>query len=90
MIFLANCPAKLADKAQLGPVYDALGTLAAETMCGGIDRRGTDFACHILREFGLLARRLGRSAACVFIDARDAFYSLIHEAFLGARLRAKC
>jgi len=71
-------------------IEPALGEYAGETQCGGILSRSTDFATHTVRLFFEWAAmpihvhdatvcKSSVSAACVFYDLSDAFYTMISQ-----------
>ena len=53
-ILLASNVAKARENVLFPAVQQALADLAPTSMCGGIARRGTDFASHIMRAFSRL------------------------------------
>ena len=52
-------------------------------MCGGLRRRGTDFTVQIMREQALQAKRDKETCSQIFLDAKDAFYSIQRSAATG-------
>jgi hypothetical protein len=82
-ILLASNVAKAGEKVLFPAVQQALADLAPSSMCGGIARRGTDFASHILRELAADGHCRNVSTSLLFVDAKDAFYALVKSAVTG-------
>ena len=88
-IMLGVGPCKRYHKAIRTHVEPALESFAGKTQCGGISSRSTDFASHMVRLFFTWAKMpihstgfnttSAFSAACVFSDLSNAFYSMIRQ-----------
>ena len=67
-------------------LLERVGLFAHTTQCGGLLRRGTHFAAHMVRSFCMLAALTGESCAVFFGDLIAAFDSVVREIIMGGRL----
>eukprot|EP00929_Paragymnodinium_shiwhaense_P051450 TRINITY_DN25890_c0_g1_i1.p1 TRINITY_DN25890_c0_g1~~TRINITY_DN25890_c0_g1_i1.p1 ORF type:complete len:1958 (-),score=429.83 TRINITY_DN25890_c0_g1_i1:363-6236(-) len=72
-IVLGSHPAKAVGKVLRSKMERAAVAQTADTVCGGVDGRGTDVALHARRQFCEYIHRRGCSGSVLFIDLTDAF-----------------
>eukprot|EP00969_Alexandrium_andersonii_P170673 7545431-Alexandrium_andersonii.AAC.1 len=64
-------------------VVDRYHMFAPGMQCGGIPKRGTDFAGHAVRMFLLMAAARRLSCAVLFVDVISAFYAVLRPLVLA-------
>ena len=78
-ILLSDAMAKHMHRFYRAPASQVLARKARDTQCGGIGKKGTDFAHHILQEFADVARSRGVAMVGVFVDVVSAFYTVLRQ-----------
>ena len=75
-VVLADATGKAVHRCRRAMMRPILEGAARDTQMGGIQRRATDFAGHMLRTAMSHNRRSGASTALIFVDVVAAFYNL--------------
>ena len=83
-VLISDVVGKRVHKATRSHLQPYLENYATDSMCGGLAKRGTDFAAHMVRLFLQSSAQERVSSAALFVDAVAAFDRVIRELVFGA------
>ncbi len=78
-IMLEDVVPKVHHKAVRRAIQPHYEHFAPQSQCAAVDHRGTDMAAQHVREFQKFAKRTQLSAAILFVDVQNAFYTVLRE-----------